>query len=181
MSSETSTSSSSTFQPWQFYLLLGMAAATVAVWRAVDTHPAALLLLSGAVISAALVAIGVHYTVLAFMGEVRVESGAVDVRTRAILEQEKAAVLRSIKELEFDRAMGKISQADFDALNARLRARAMSLIEQIDRATADSAPDGAAVVPPARPATDRMRCGACGAENEADARFCKACGTKVER
>ena len=45
-------------------------------------------------------------------------------RTRAALEQEKATTLRTIKELEFDRAMGKLSDADFQEMSVRLRARA---------------------------------------------------------
>jgi hypothetical protein len=44
-------------------------------------------------------------------------------RTRAALEREKFLVLRSIKEVEFDRAMGKISDADFHEVAGRLRAR----------------------------------------------------------
>ena len=39
-------------------------------------------------------------------------------RTRAALEREKALVLRSIKELEFDRAMGKVSEKDFAEMSA---------------------------------------------------------------
>ena len=34
-------------------------------------------------------------------------------RTRAALEREKMLTLRAIKELEFDRAMGKMSEEDF--------------------------------------------------------------------
>ncbi len=37
------------------------------------------------------------------------------------MEREKALVLRSIKELEFDRAMGKVSPRDFDEMSTRLR------------------------------------------------------------
>ena len=51
---------------------------------------------------------------------------------RAVLEREKMLVLRSIKELEFDRAMGKVSTKDFDEMAGRLRARAMSLMRQLD-------------------------------------------------
>ena len=53
-------------------------------------------------------------------------------RTRAALEREKALVLRSIKELEFDRAMGKVSEKDFVEMSARLRARAAGLMRQLD-------------------------------------------------
>ena len=38
-------------------------------------------------------------------------------RTRIALEREKTLVLRSIKELEFDFAMGKIAKADFDEMS----------------------------------------------------------------
>ena len=175
MSSETSTSSPSTFQAWHFYLLLGMAAATVAVWRAVDTHPAALVLLSSGVLAAAVVAIAVHYAVLAFMGGTRIDAGPIDAGTRTALEQEKTMVLRSIKELEFDHSMGKVSHADFDEINARLRARALALMEQLE-----AAPVVAQEVAPAAPEpSGTAPCAACGAENDADARFCKACGTRM--
>ena len=53
-------------------------------------------------------------------------------RARAALEREKTLVLRSIKELEFDRAMGKVSAKDFDEMAGRLRARAMTLMKQLD-------------------------------------------------
>ena len=53
-------------------------------------------------------------------------------RTRAALEREKALALRSLKELEFDRAMRKVSEKDFGEMGARLRARAAGLIRQLD-------------------------------------------------
>lgn len=179
MSSKTSTSSPSApdvsgFHAWHFYLLLGMAGATVAVWRARDTQPAALLLLSAGVIAAGLVAIAVHYAVLGFMGEATLERETLDSRTRATLEQEKALVLRSIKELEFDRAMGKVGTADFEELDARLRARAVALMQQLE---ATPAAPVIAATPPA--AEDAGTCPACHVANDVDARFCKGCGQKL--
>jgi len=115
-------------------------------------------------------------------------------RTRAALEREKMLVLRSIKEVEFDRAMGKISVADFDEVAGRLRARAAGLLRQLDadstgyralierelatrvgRAPAATAP---AEVPP--PVAAAGACPSCGTEHDADARFCKACGARIE-
>ena len=67
-----------------------------------------------------------------------VRPGSVDTpemlggRTRAALEREKTLLLRSIKELEFDRAMGKVSEADCQEMTARLRARAIRVIRQLD-------------------------------------------------
>src|SRR4029077_4800396 len=53
-------------------------------------------------------------------------------RTRAALEREKALTLRAIKELEFDRAMGKLSDSDWHEMSGRLRARATRLMRQLD-------------------------------------------------
>jgi len=117
-------------------------------------------------------------------------------RTRAALEREKLLVLRSIKEVEFDRAMGKISDADFDEVEGRLRARAAGLLRQLD---ADRSGYRALIerelstrvgrVPhagppaargPVAPAVPSGTCAACGVANEADARFCKSCGARIE-
>ena len=57
-------------------------------------------------------------------------------RTRAALEREKLLTLRAIKELEFDRAMGKLSDDDFQEMSTRLRARAARLMRQLDAAPA---------------------------------------------
>ena len=178
MSSETSTSATqgrtpAGFQPWHLYLLLGMAAATAAVWRATDTQPAALLLLSGAVVAAGLVATAVHYTVLGFQGRATLDKESLDHRVRRELEQEKAIVLRSIKELEFDRAMRKVGDADFEEIGGRLRARAVALMEQLE-----TVPRTTSTV--AEPAVPAGTCAACGVANDEDARFCKGCGERLD-
>ncbi|MBA3501780.1 MAG: hypothetical protein H0T65_15550, partial [Deltaproteobacteria bacterium] len=48
------------------------------------------------------------------------------------LEREKRALLKAIKESEFDLAMGKLSQADADAMIAIYRTRAIEVIKEID-------------------------------------------------
>jgi hypothetical protein len=53
-------------------------------------------------------------------------------RTRVALEREKMLALRAIKELEFDRAMGKLSEQDWAEMSGRLRARAVRLMRQLD-------------------------------------------------
>jgi hypothetical protein len=178
MNSELSTKRASAppaaaFQAWHLYLLLGMAGATAAVWRATDTQPAALLLLSAAVLAAGLVAIAVHYTVLGFQGHATLEREVIDNRTRDALEQEKAMILRSIKELEFDRAMRKVNDADFAELDGRLRARAVAIMEQLEAAPA------AVTEVPAGPSRHAGTCTECGMTNDDDARFCKSCGQRL--
>ncbi|MFN8641866.1 MAG: zinc ribbon domain-containing protein [Candidatus Binatia bacterium] len=53
-------------------------------------------------------------------------------RVRAALEREKALVLRTIKEIEFDHAMGKTAAADFEDMRDRLKVRAVGLMRQLE-------------------------------------------------
>jgi hypothetical protein len=159
---------------WQFFLLLAMLGATVAVILTKNTHPAALLLLSGAVIAAGLVAIGFHRALGALLGREGFVASRPTGRDRELLESDKALILRSIKEAEFDRAMGKMSEADFQELSARLRARAIAIMQQLDAKPGSTGSSGAA------PAATRVSaCATCGTVNDTDARFCKQCGGKL--
>jgi RNA polymerase subunit RPABC4/transcription elongation factor Spt4 len=157
------------FQPWHFFLLLAMAGATAAVMVSRETHPAALLLLSAAVICSGLVAIALTRTVSGFFN--RTTAPALPVTARQQLEREKALVLRSLKELEFDRAMGKVSEADYSDISQRLRARAIVLMQDIDRAVETPLP--------AQPPSRVPACAKCGTVNDKDARFCKNCGSGI--
>lgn len=47
-------------------------------------------------------------------------------------EEQKRAVLRALKDLEYERSVGKISEADFQELSARYRAEAKRLILAVD-------------------------------------------------
>jgi hypothetical protein len=109
-------------------------------------------------------------------------------RTRAALEREKMLALRAIKELEFDRAMGKLAEDDFSEMSSRLRLRAARLMRQLDasagyrsRIEADlqrrlgSAAEGEE----AAGARGGRTCQACTTPNDSDARFCKQCGTAL--
>ncbi len=51
-------------------------------------------------------------------------------------EEQKRAVLRAIKDIEFERAVGKISEEDFKILLTRYRAEAKRLLRQIDESRA---------------------------------------------
>ena len=174
MSSEISTDARDQgFRVWHVYLLLAMAAATAAVAMSPSTHPAALLLLSAAIIAAGFAATAVHHAVIGFIGGA--PPAPTDDRVRASLEEQKAIVLRSIKERELDRAMGKVSDADFAELTGRLRARALELMSAL--AAAPVAPPRSARPVPVAAAT--ATCTNCHGVNDGDARFCKHCGAKL--
>jgi hypothetical protein len=111
-------------------------------------------------------------------------------RTRAALEREKLMTLRALKELEFDRAMGKLSDADWQEMSGRLRARATGLIRQLDAGAGyreQIERDLAKRLAEAPGPSDSSRatpiagnfCTECGTKNEADAKFCKNCGHKL--
>jgi hypothetical protein len=54
------------------------------------------------------------------------------MRRRAELLDEKDAVLRSLKDLEFERQVGKISEDDFKRLDAEFRSRAKRILKLLD-------------------------------------------------
>ena len=128
MNSGTSTNS---LQPWQFFVLAALASATAAIFLIQARGVTSVVLLTILMAAAALVGLAALRAVRPLVSphEDRVVLGE---RTRDALEREKSLTLRTIKELEFDRAMGKISAEDFLDMSGRLRARAARLIRQID-------------------------------------------------
>jgi len=176
-------------QPWQFFLLGGMLAATATVIVATGQSPANIIILSLTVVSVSFVGLGA-YRILAPLVSDEVDAPVtIGGRTRIAMEREKTLVLRSIKELEFDFAMGKMSQADFDEMSGRLRARALGLMRQLDagggyrdqiarevenRLAQDTGANRASG------ATSAKGTGCeCGTVNDEDAKFCKNCGAKL--
>lgn len=202
MSSETSTDTvrhqpDDALQPWQLFTLAGLIGATVVVFVSTGQTPAGIILLSLTIFTAAVVGVATWRTLSPLTGSD--ERGGVQLlggRTRAALEREKALVLRSIKELEFDHAMRKISDKDFAEMSARLRSRATGLIRQLDAGRTYrqeieqeiskrvAKPDVGRVLSGVPGEPDRARptrsCSTCRTENDPDARFCKSCGSKLE-
>ena len=123
------------------------------------------------------------------------------------LAERKRRVLRALKDLEADHAIGKIDDEDYAAVTAQYRDEAKVLMREMDleleplREEAERiareylekhgqanhpAEDGAApvaAVPPSTPARDddrRVDCPSCKKSNEADAAFCKQCGAAMK-
>ena len=193
MSSGTSTDASpATFRPWHFFVLAGLAGATIAVVTLRPSGIAPLVLVVLAAWAGAYVGYAVYrmFAPLA-SGDFTERVEMVGGRTRAALEREKTLVLRSLKELEFDHAMGKVSDLDFQEMGGRLRARARSLLKQLDvdgaayrdlieRELAERVLQAGEVPQDAGSSqAARLLCGKCGGSNERDAKFCKSCGTAL--
>ena len=207
MSSGTSTETS-TFRPWHFFALAALVGATVGVLMARDSSPAGLVLLSLTIGAGALAGLGLYHTLRPLTAAEFTEAAEMaGSRTRAAVEREKTLVLRSLKELEFDRAMGKVSEKDCHEMASRLRARAVNLMKQLDIETSGyrdlierelearlkpSTGDSQQSTVESPPSTvegqgsrverqtgSLSTCSECGTPNDQDARFCKGCGSAL--
>lgn len=179
------------FHVGHFFVLLSLLAATVAVVMARPNAPENLILISLTIGAAGLAGLGVYRMLAPLVApHADVDRQPLSDRMRLDLEREKALTLRSIKELEFDRAMGKVSPQDFDDMAARLRARALGIMKQLDAGSTayraliekelaqrigKTAP-GPQASPAAQAAAATC---ACGTSNDRDARFCKNCGSRL--
>jgi len=172
-------------QPWQFFVLAALVCATAATFVARDRGVTVVVLLGVLIGTAAIVALAMLRAVRPLVSAEADRTPMIGQRTRAALEREKSLTLRAIKELEFDRAMGKLSEADWQEMSGRLRARAAGLFKQLDagagyrdqveRDLAQKLAEGAA---PSAAGRGNF-CTDCGTKNEQDAKFCKNCGHKL--
>jgi hypothetical protein len=125
------------FQVWHLFVIGTLFASAAAAIAVRGTRPANVVFVCLTVLAAGVVGYAVYRALWPL-----VHPDAVDApemlggRTRAALEREKTLLLRAIKELEFDRAMGKVSEADCQEMTARLRNRAIRVIRQLDAGSA---------------------------------------------
>ena len=119
-------------------------------------------------------------------------------------EHRKDLALAALKEIEFDRATGKLDDADYERMKAAYTAEALAAIRAVDAAAAPvpvepalakrqvpagvGAGEGAAADDPAEALIAAKRqaakggrrfCSECGAELEGAGKFCVECGAKV--
>jgi hypothetical protein len=172
-------------QPWQFFALAALGCATAVTFMARGEGPTAVVLLGILMATAALVGYAALRAVRPLVSPEEDRTVMVGQRTRVALEREKQMTLRSIKELEFDRAMGRLSDEDWNEMSGRLRARAGRLMRQLDA--------GAGVrdqiekdletrigeKPEPRASVPTNACAACDTTNDPDAKFCKQCGAAL--
>jgi hypothetical protein len=190
--------SDQSFRASHFFILASLVAATGAVIMSRESTPEHLVLVSITIAAAGLASAGFYRMLAPLVGEsAQSTAEPLSQRARSVVEREKTLVLRSLKDLEFDRAMGKLSSGDFDEMAARLRARALALMKQLDEdrsgyrsiierelsarlaaraverhAKPQLAPEEAA------PVVVAGLC-SCGTANDADAVYCKRCGIKL--
>jgi hypothetical protein len=129
------------------------------------------------VVAAALVAIVALWLVL----EPLVGSGARLPRPYEPVDPEetpRGAALAALKEIDFDRETGKLSEGDYEFLKAKYTTLALEALRAESRVT----PDAIEAMVAAKVRTLRSRtsapleCSSCGPRPEPDAVFCSRCG-----
>jgi hypothetical protein len=180
-----SSAASTNLQPWQFFVLTALACATVLTFVAGGAGPISVVMFTVLMFAAALVGLAALRTVRPLVTPQDERSGQMGARTKAVLEREKSLALRAIKELEFDKAMGKVSDEDFREMSGRLRSRAGRILRQMDAGAGYRAQverDLARKMADKRgvdSSSTARTCAACQTANDGDARFCKGCGAKL--
>jgi ribosomal protein L40E len=148
---------------------------------------AVLVLAAGLLVAAIL---GFWTSIRALFGETKLTGeDAFALGAPTAEHEQKRAVLRAIKDLEFERTVGKISEEDYAVLMARYRAEAKRLLRTLDDRAAPArarveklverhlaaanlaAADGEEM-------SDRT-CPSCAASNDPDAVFCKKCAVRL--
>ena len=118
------------------------------------------------------------------------------------LDEQKRRVLRALKDLEGERALGKIDEPDYETIAMQYREEAKALMRQMDRNAAPAlaeaerianeylvaqglGPAGnvtaSATATPAVNPRERIACPDCATSNEPDAAFCKKCGLAIAK
>jgi len=105
------------------------------------------------------------------------------------LEHERALAVQALRDLEFDREMGKLGDRDYQTLQERLEGRALDAMTALEklgeegrrrapaRVTALAQRTPRRVDAPVAPGSGRISfCPSCGARIAAGANFCAECG-----
>ena len=87
----------------------------------------------------------------------------------------EAVALRALKEIEFDRATGKLSDSDYEQLKAKYTQEALAALRE--ESGIRSLEPGVKPAPDSRLRTPR--CPEHGARPESDAEFCSDCGRRL--
>ena len=87
------------------------------------------------------------------------------------LSERKKSLYRNIKELEFEYKMGRLTEADFQRLDAEYKYEAVEILKKLDVINASTIKQ--------EPHRETGVCPACGAKSIPDKKFCADCGARL--
>lgn len=166
-----------------------------------------ILVLAAGVLLGVIALLWTSVRILSGDAELSPELEALDMTAHGVdaLASRKKMLLRALKDLENERAIGKMEEEDFEQLASTYRAELKTVMQRIDdalaphRARAEEAArkhlekaglgapgqapsepvDSADATPEEATPPARVTCPKCGESNEPDAKFCKECATKL--
>ncbi len=110
-----------------------------------------------------------------FTSEAQDPMEAIEEDPLAVLEGAKNNAYAAIKEAEFDRRTGKLSEEDYESLVRRYKDQALEAIAALDHQQPAAPAASAAAVD-----VDQIRfCPACGTKKAPGANYCGGCGTAL--
>jgi hypothetical protein len=141
---------------------------------------------------AALVAIAGFYILMPLFAESKT---AIDIELLAETELDrllsrKAMIYRNVKDLDFEHAMGRLSDADYHRLDADYKNDAAILLQKLDQLGTFEGLDEAIekdiaarkaklFAPVATQSREALHCPSCGAEIIPGKKFCGDCGKRI--
>jgi hypothetical protein len=179
---------------------LGLPVATLVaagVVGVVASVPSALLVLASGGLLGAIALLWASVRTLSGDAPLPVDLELLAAQSRDVdgLAEQKRRILRALKDLENERAIGRIDASDYETMAQRYRDEAKVVMKQMDESVAPAmeqaerlareylkeheAGEAQAAAPPAAPDSDRRTCRSCGVSNERDAAFCKQCGSAM--
>ncbi len=102
------------------------------------------------------------------------------------LQERKEQLYATIKELEFDRSLGKLAEEDYQHQRQELEAQALALLQKLDQLNGHTHIEALQArieedILTLRGASSRgLRCPSCRAQYHPGDRFCSQCGTRFE-
>ncbi len=118
---------------WALLVVTLLAASTAGTFYGVQLF---LLTLAASVLLLVIFLLWSSVQALAGQSELSFEE-AFSLGTRSAEEEQKRAVLRALKDLEYERSVGKISEEDFHEYSARYRGEAKRLIQNLNEHLAE--------------------------------------------
>ena len=92
------------------------------------------------------------------------------------LDERKAAIYESLRDLQFEYRVNKLSDEDYQTTKVELQKELARVLAEVDRIKSELVAGGAAAAPVVTAPAGRNVCPVCGAKFEKALKFCGECG-----
>ena len=92
------------------------------------------------------------------------------------LDERKAAIYESLRDLQFEYRLNKLSDQDYQTTKVELQKELARVLAETDKIKAEMGQPVAAAPPPPKPKAKPNTCPSCGAAFDKALKFCGECG-----